>query len=302
MSNSSPKISVIMPAYNAEKFIAESIESVLNQSFEDFELLVVNDASTDGTEKIVCGFLEKDSRVYLLQNNKGKGVSGGINTGLERARGRYIARADADDINRSYRFEKQIQYLEANPNIDLLGGGYAPFNEKGHRLDIFHPTLCVEIAWRFVSNSFFCHPTVMFRREVFEKLGGYPNVEAEDFSYFSRVTRSFQCANLPVILIDYRESLTNRSFSAAEKIAQSVKQQSMENFRYYVGDEKYAELFFRYQNGNNFHWKDGVKILRLNAKILSKIRKNYGISFFSGESLKSGQNVLRDFFKKTVTF
>jgi len=293
-----PKISVIMPAYNAEKFIAQSIESVLNQTFADFELLIINDASTDDTEKIVQVYVLKDERVRLLQNTKGKGVAGGINTGLENAQGAYIARADADDLNRPYRFEKQVQYLETHIDIALLGGGYAPFNEKGRRIDVFHPTSSLEIAWRFVSNTFFCHPTVMFRREVFESLSGYPNVEAEDFAYFSEVVKKFKCANLPIILIDYRESLTNRSFSAAERIEQSVKTKCAENFQYYVGNTKDAEVFYNYQNRNVLKLKDVLKIMSLNFRIVGKIRKNYGMAFFEGEVLKLYGKIFRGYFTR----
>lgn len=278
-----PKISVIMPAYNAGKFIVESIESVLNQTYKNFELLIIIDVSNDDTERIVKEYAAKDKRVKLLRNVKEKSVAGAINTGLENACGEYIARADADDINRPYRFEKQLQYLKSHPDIAFLGGGYAPFNENGHRLDIFHPTSSVEITWKFISNSYFCHPTVIFRKEVFETLGGYPNVEAEDFAYFSEVVKKFKCANLPAILIDYRESLSNRSNSVADKIADSVKRQAIKNYAYYAGNKENFELFFEYQNRNRLFSKDLFTIEKNNFKILKKIASDYNQKMLSAE-------------------
>ncbi len=278
-----PKISVIMPAYNAEKYIAESIESVLAQTYNDFELLVVIDRSNDDTEKIVEKYAVKDERVRLIQNTKEKSVAGAINTGLEKARGEYIARADADDINRPYRFEKQLQYLKTHPDVALLGGGYAPFNENGHRLDIFHPTSSMEITWKFITNSYFCHPTVIFQRKIVDVLGKYPNVEAEDFAYFSEVVKKFNCANLPIILIDYRESSSNRSSLVADKVAESVKKKSIENYNYYIGSNKNFELFFEYQNKNKLFAKDFFTIEKNNFKIFNKIAIDHDQRLFSIE-------------------
>ena len=205
-------------------------------------------------------------------------MANALNTGRENARGEFIARADADDLNRPYRFQKQIDFLEKNPEIQLLGGGFAPFNEKGHRLDYFHPTATAEIAWRFVSDTYFGHPTVMFRRRVFEAIGGYPSVEAEDFAYFSEVVKKYRCANLPIILVDYRESDSNKSRLNAEKVVASVRKKFLENFSYYVGDTRNAEIFFDFQNAKKLKIWNLSKVMGINARIISKIRANYGMS------------------------
>ncbi|MCK4858670.1 MAG: glycosyltransferase family 2 protein, partial [candidate division Zixibacteria bacterium] len=294
------RISVIMPAYNAEKHIADAIESVLGQTYPDFELLVVCDVSTDSTEDIIKAYAARDDRVRLLYNVHLKGVGGALNTGLENASGKYIARVDADDINRPYRFEKQFEFLDRHPEIFLLGGGYAPFNEKGHRIDLFHPTSSVEIAWKFISNTYFAHPTVMFRREVFETLGGYPHVEAEDFGYFSRVVRRYKCTNLPIILIDYRESLSNRSLVYADQVVESVKAQCLDNFKYYVGDMSHAELFYRFQNRNVLKLRHLPTLVMLNRKIISKIRSDYGLSRNDRSLRQLRLVILRDYFRKSV--
>jgi glycosyltransferase involved in cell wall biosynthesis len=281
-----PQISVIMPVYNAEKYLDASIESVLNQTHNDYELLIIDDASTDKTAAIAQQYAQKDGRVRVLKNIYDKGVGGGINTGLENSKGEYIARADGDDINRPYRFELQVKYLDAHVDIFVLGGGYAPFNKNGHRMDIFHPSSSIEIAWKFVSDSFLCHPTVMFRKRIYEEFGGYPNAEAEDFVYFSKIVKKYKCANLKTILIDYRESLTNRSFSAAEKIKASVKKEFLANYYYYLGDTRDAHLFYDYQSKHYLRARNLWKVNSINWKILRKIARNYNLSVLSGEFWK----------------
>ena len=184
-----PKISVIMPVYNGEKYLKESIKSILNQSFNDFELLIINDKSIDRTEEIIKECAGKDDRIRLIQNQNQKGLPGALNTGLAAARGYYIARMDQDDISQPYRLKMEYEFLETHPQICIVGGGYAPFNENGHRINIFHPASSIEIAWRFISNTYFCHPSVMFRREIIEDIGGYPDVGAEDFAFFSKIVR-----------------------------------------------------------------------------------------------------------------
>lgn len=277
------KVSIIMPVYNAERYLIEAIESLLGQTFRDFELLVVNDVSEDGTEAIVRRYAAKDTRIRLLQNSKGKGVAGGINTGLENARGEYIARADGDDINRPNRLEKQVEYLDRNPDIYLVGGGYAPFNENGHRIDAFHPVSPYEIAWHFVTNTFFCHPSVMFRRTVYEACGPYPAVDAEDFAYFSLVVKRFPCTNLQMILLDYRESLTNRSHEAKERIVASVRTQARSNYVLRLGKDDGFDLFFRYQNGGILRYSDFLAVEAINYRLLKSIFSDYGKSIFSSE-------------------
>lgn len=270
-----PLVSVVMPAFNAELYILDSVSSVLNQSFEDFELIVVDDNSTDQTLSLICEVAEKDPRVKVYGNRNPKGVAGAINTGIEVAKGKFIARADADDINRPYRLKMQVEYMQANNDCAILGGGYAPFNEQGHRCNIFHPSDGLEIAFKFIVNSFFCHPTVMIRKSVFDYVGCYPYVEAEDYAFFSNIVRKFQCHNLRVILIDYRESLQNRSFSARSKIEESVYLKSKENFKYYGGDESLFDEYYYFYRGGRISFSAFIGIVKLNSCFITKISQNY---------------------------
>ena len=274
-----PQISVIMPVYNGEKYLSEAINSIINQTYTDFELLIIDDFSTDNSIKIVQEYQKRDDRVKLLRNRYKKGVAGALNTGMENAKGIYFARADADDLNRKDRLEKQFNYLENHKDVCLLAGGYAPFNKNGHRIDIIRSASSMEIAWRFISDTYFCHPTVMFKREIHDEFGGYPNEEAEDFSYFSKIVKKYRCSNIKEILIDYRELPANRSFSSAEKIGKSVKKIFSENYFFYTRDHDYSEVFYGFQANGKLNIKYFLKIFRLNLIILNKIRKQYKIPF-----------------------
>lgn len=114
-----PKISVVMPAYNAEKYIGEAIESILNQTFKDFEFIIINDGSVDHTKEIIREY--NDPRIVLLENDKNRGIVLSLNKGLDAATGKYIARMDADDIALKNRFERQVEYLDEHKDIGVLG-------------------------------------------------------------------------------------------------------------------------------------------------------------------------------------
>jgi glycosyltransferase involved in cell wall biosynthesis len=278
-----PSISVIMPVYNGERHLEEAIASITGQTFSDFELLVVNDCSTDRTDSIVRNCQRRDKRIRLLDNKLKKGLVGALNTGLEEARGRYIARADADDINRPYRFEEQVNFLERNPEIALLGGGYAPFNENGHRIDIYHPSGSAEIAWKFISNTYFCHPAVMLRREVYDQMGGYPDEAAEDYAYFSKIVRRHRGYNLKLILLDYREHQSNYSITNVSTVRESVRIISEENFRYYTGSTSNFGLFCRFQEQNQAPVRNLPRLFFVNLKIVNRIAKQYRLKLYDRE-------------------
>lgn len=274
-----------MPVYNNEEYLGEAIDSIINQTFINFELLIVDDGSTDESANIIEDYKRKDRRVNSLINRYEKGIVGALNSGMENAKGIYFARADADDINRPYRLEKQYNFLEKNQDIYILGGGYAPFNENGHRDDIIRSSSSLEIAWRFVCDTYFCHPTVMFRKEIYDEFGSYPMEEAEDFSYFSNVIKKYKCSNLKEILIDYREHETSRSISVANKIAQSAKKTFNKNYYFYIGNKNYCDIFYNFQVNNRLKLRYFVKIFHINLLILKKIRNQYKMTFFHIENI-----------------
>ena len=165
-NTSSPKISVILPAYNEEKYLEESVQSVLNQTFEDFELIIINDCSTDNTLKLMKRLQKKDKRIVLMDNKKNLGGSETMNNGLKIAKGKYVALFCADDISHPKRFEVQFNYLEKNPHIFLVGSSAIYINEKGRKIRRFRKYDNYKmLAWRLRKSCGIIFPSIMLRNE-----------------------------------------------------------------------------------------------------------------------------------------
>jgi len=221
-----------MPVYNGEPYIVESINSIINQSFKNWRLIIIDDQSTDNSVEIVQTF--DDPRIVLIQNNNKKGIVGALNTGLSYSTAPYIARLDCDDLSRKYRLEKQVRYLDEHPEIFLLGGGYFTFNSKGKKREIIHPSGSLLLALKMIDNSFFCHPTVMFRRAVIDTIGMYPDVIAEDYAFFSKIVQTYPSDNLSEVLIDYREHDNNLSRTKEKLLFESSRNISAHNYKHYL--------------------------------------------------------------------
>jgi len=282
-----PKVSFIIPAWNAGKYIREALTSLQTQAYSDFEAIVIDDSSTDDTGDIIKEFQAKDPRFIYMTNKYEKGIVGGLNTALEASTGEYIARFDSDDISRSYRLEMQVDFMDRNLDIMVSGGGFAPFNEDGHTYDIYHPGNSVELAWRYITNAYLCHPTVIFRREIFEEFGGYPKEKSEDFVYFSKIIRKYKFTNLQKILIEYRVHQTNLSKVNATGISDSVKNAFESNYKFYIPSGRGMKLFYDFQELHKVRFKNIPKLMILNILIINRIRKNYSKTLFDIEFLKA---------------
>ncbi|MCC8427146.1 glycosyltransferase [Mucilaginibacter sp. UR6-11] len=211
-----PNITVLMPAYNAEKYIGEAITSVLQQTYTDFELVIVNDGSTDGTVAIINSF--NDERIVLI-NQSNRGVADALNTGLKYARAPYIARFDADDICYPYRLEKQIRFLQDNPEYILVGSEAKYILENGDFLFDFH---CIAYSHEQIMAKlyFYCpfvHPAVMYKKAAVLNAGGYPTHahNFEDYLLWTNLVNQGLFCNLTEPLIKYR--LNSSSVTIDEK-------------------------------------------------------------------------------------
>jgi glycosyltransferase involved in cell wall biosynthesis len=212
-----PLISVIMPVYNGEKYLNEAVESILGQSFADFELIVIDDGSTDGSAAILESFCQNDVRVIIRQHSQNQGITVALNTGLALARGKYIARMDADDISLSERFEKQVAFLEKHPEIDVIGSAVQMINERGQKIGVLpSPLDDLAIRWKGLFSASFLHPTVMLRHSVLIEHNIRYRVsrnQPEDFDFFTQLLEHARGANLPEPLLLYRvhsNSLTSQ--------------------------------------------------------------------------------------------
>lgn len=199
------KISVVMPAYNAEKYVGEAISSILNQTYKDFEFIIINDGSTDKTKEVIQAY--NDSRIVYLENEHNLGIVTTLNKGLRYATGEYIARMDADDISVKDRLEKQVTYLDKNKSIGLLGTGICVFGEKLQDQNRTFTTDPKQLKAELIFNSCIAHPTVMIRKEILEKNDLCYNEEfagAEDYCLWWEIAKVSSISTVSDILLHYR--------------------------------------------------------------------------------------------------
>ena len=208
MLKNNPEITVLMPAYNAEKYIAGAIASVLNQTFINFELLIINDGSTDNTPQIIQSF--KDNRITLINQSSNEGISNALNKGLKYARADFIARFDADDICHVDRLQKQIDFLNSHPDYVITGSDAEYISATGNHLCFFE---CnghshEEISKDIYSCCPFTHSSVMYRKETVIQCGGYPIYAHtfEDYLLWIKLSKWGRFYNFPEPLIKVRFS------------------------------------------------------------------------------------------------
>ncbi len=215
-----PKISVIMPVYNGGEFLREAIDSIIAQTFSDFEFLILDDGSSDGSIDIIRSY--DDSRIRLETSGSNLGLPRILNKGLELARGEFIARMDCDDISLPTRFAEQLSFLLQNRDIDMLGTQGIHIDADGHpcRTEIaqLHPTEPGVIRWTIVFQCCFNHPTVMMRKSFLSKYGGYnPDfVLAEDYELWLRSVFTTKFSNLSNPLVKIRKHDKNVSKTSGE--------------------------------------------------------------------------------------
>lgn len=204
---SAPAVTVLMAVRNGERFLRETIDSILNQHFDDFEFLVVDDASTDGTQAILRSY--RDPRIRVLVNEQHLGLSRSLNRGIGEARGRYIARTDADDISEPERLARQVQLLDGRPDIALVGSCYTIIDEEGRETGRrWVPCDQHEIRWMLQFCNAFAHSAVMLRRQVLNTVGHYDEslAYAMDYDLWLRIAARGRVGNLNEFLLRWRTS------------------------------------------------------------------------------------------------
>ncbi|MBN1430151.1 MAG: glycosyltransferase [Anaerolineae bacterium] len=231
--NRIPSISVIMPVYNGERFLSEAIESILNQSFTDFELIIVDDASTDRTPEILSHYQQSDSRLHAVRQQVNQGVTAALNRACALAQGCFIARMDADDVSMPDRFERQLTFMEQHPQVGVLGSWIQCIDQEGRPKQIVrYPVKSGQIKWALLFYSPFAHPTVIMRRDVLKQVCFYnPKiVRSQDYDLWLRLSRLTRMANLPRVLCMYREwnqSITGQHLSRQKAITQQLAQKTI---------------------------------------------------------------------------
>jgi glycosyltransferase involved in cell wall biosynthesis len=206
------RISVIMPVFNCAGYVEAAIASILDQTYTDFEFIIIDDGSTDQTGKLVDAAAARDARIHLI-SRENRGISPSLNEGLALARGEYVARMDGDDIALPERFATQIAFLDANPECGLVGTQIMFVDPEGRPLIPMQAPLTHDaiVSTMMRGRESISHPTVMFRRKQALEIGGYLDrfVVAQDIDFFLRMADKAGLANLPDMMLHYRQHLTS---------------------------------------------------------------------------------------------
>jgi len=244
--NYNPLISVIMPAYNSEKFIHEAISSIINQTFRDFEFIIINDGSNDKTLEIIKSF--DDPRIVLINNIENKGIVYSLNYAISLSKGKLLARMDSDDISLNKRLEIQAEVLLNDDELVLCSGNYSVFYNGKIIENIKLPEKHNEISDRMVFENQICHPLVMFKKDSFILSGGYvdSDINCEDYGLWLRMIKGGKFYNSPTVLLYYRIHSNNVSRKVSNKAYLSksflIKNNIQRKFSLVIGDKSDYEL------------------------------------------------------------
>lgn len=290
-----PKISVILPVYNGQDYLEAAVASVLSQSFGDFELLIINDGSSDNSASIV----EKmgDPRIRFFQQTN-RGLAATLNRAISLARGEYIARQDQDDVYLPARLQKQVEFLDTHPDVGMVGTSAEIFagNERTTRF-LRHPTDNASIKLELLFSNCFVHSSIMIRRAVFNDVGGYSEDKTrqppEDYELWSRVMKKYKLANLPEALTAYREVQGSMSRTGENPFVPNLVKISAENIAWAAGLEVGASevvALSRLSHGVYEGIPPGVGLSRLRGVITSAAER---IAQEAGAPLKQLEPILQ---------
>ncbi|MDO8482546.1 MAG: glycosyltransferase [bacterium] len=237
-----PKVSVIMPVYNSEKYLRQAIQSVLDQSFRDFELIIINDGSTDKSLEIIRSFT--DPRIVLLSNDKKSTIVESRNHGLDASRGEFIAPLDSDDIAMKDRLKLQVAFLEKNLDFGLIGGGVSVIDKDGKATGALwkEKIPSEKIPIRLLFGNCFAQSSVMIRKSAIPA-EGYIEGTSEDYALWVRILKNWKAKNIPDILLKYRSHDENTTTRKGVLLRQAVNQvllSELENLGMQVTAEELA--------------------------------------------------------------
>ena len=236
MTKSKPRVTVLMPVYNGEKYLREAIDSILGQTYHHYEFIIINDGSTDGSVKVIQSY--SDERIRFVHNEKNIGLPATLNKGLELAIGEYIARMDQDDISLPTRIEKQIKFMDNYPEVGVCGTWikYIGVPRRPWKCRVYkYPTKPTDIRARLLFNSSFAHPSVIMRSSLLEKFQlryDPEHLNAEDYGLWQKCSFCFPLANIPEVLLLYRVNpagITDSNKNIEFETVQRINRLSLQN-------------------------------------------------------------------------
>ena len=266
-----PKVSVILPVYNGERFLNEAIQSIIDQTFSDFELIIIDDASSDSSIKIIRDFQQRDVRIRLLRNEKNLGIAEATNIGIENSIGEFIALADQDDLNMPDRISRQVSFLNENPTISVVGSNtliMLPDGSFKERREILQDQ-CL-IRWFMLFNNQVRNPTVMMRADIFSNSSlRYDNyMPMQDYEFWMRINLDYWFSNLPENLVIYRIHENNASKKYQRESGKLLHVARVNMFRTYFGMEYQGEGKF-----NNLLQPENTEQTKYIAEVILRWQK-----------------------------
>lgn len=254
-------VSVVMSAYNAEKFIGDSIRSILDQTYDNWEFIIINDYSSDNTSQIIERFSNNDSRINLLYNNENLGLTRSLNIGLKHAEGEFIARLDADDTSEPLRLEKQVNFLNTHSDTVLVGSGGYLINNLGHKVSRINVISRESVIRRFMTHlNLFIHSSIMVRSRISEDIGWYREKFrfAQDYDLILRVNDKYMLSNIPDHLVGWRISSTS------------------ETMQHHTLQRIFVDIAREFAFERKEKGYDSYDSMAVNEKINAMMKKNYG--------------------------
>ena len=254
-------VSVVMSAYNAEKFIVDSIRSILNQTYENWEFVIINDCSSDNTAQIVERFSDNDSRIKLIHNKENLGLTKSLNIGLTQAKGEFIARLDADDTSEPVRLEKQVKFLNTHPDTVLVGSAAHLIDASGLKIGKMNVISRDWVIERLMTHiNLFIHSSILFRRNGIEGVGFYREKfrHTQDYDLILRLNDEYRLSNIPEYLICWRTTGAS------------------ETMQHHTSQRIYADIAREFAFERKEKGYDSYDSVDVNEKFNVMLGKNYG--------------------------
>jgi len=274
---STPLVSVITPVYNREKYLVKCIESILNQTYENFEFIIIDDNSSDLTVNIIKDYLLRDSRIKFLENNKNLGATLSFNRGLDIAKGKYIARMDSDDISFPDRFKKQVDIFESWHDLEVLGTGAVLIDHKENEIGRKQfPSNFKKISNIIKTGVPVFDPSVMMRSSTLKEINGFDNrlAPADDYHLWLTLFKQKKIiSNIDDYLIKYRLHDSNlskvasreqlqKSFLALKIYNSNFSTDEFFNQKNHLDLTSFEELLIKYWDGSNTNKEGSIRIIK----------------------------------------
>ncbi|MFA6339053.1 MAG: glycosyltransferase family 2 protein [Candidatus Paceibacterota bacterium] len=285
-NNLNPKVTVLMPVYNSEKYLREAIDSILNQTFKDFEFLIINDGSTDKSSEIIKSY--KDSRIRLIENLENLGMADNFNKGIELAQGEYVVRMDSDDISLPNRIETQVDFMDKNSEIGVCGSWIKTIkNSKiGHAIKYLNDS--EEIKSNLLFHTSLAHPSTIIRKEAITKNNLRYEKKydpADDYALWTQVSKITKISNIQKVLLFYRvhqKNITNTKEEQRKNNVTLIQENLLKDF----GIKYNNEELHTHRAISNFSIT-GMSEVKTAENWLTKIKKhNETVKYYDNKALE----------------